>query len=368
MDSWPIAIAGLFLILVAYFSLDVMGFLSWGNKFPVDGLTVLLTGASQGMGIEVAKLLAQRGANVILVARNLGKLQSAMEETKAAAKDPATQRFHVISADVTIESENARLLKEATSWNDGVVPQVVWANAGSSTPGLFLDCKIETLRSQMDMNYWAATYLAHHTMKAWLYPETPYKPQKKGSIPEPPRHLVFTSSILAFANVTGYSAYSPAKAAMRSLCDGLRMEINLYNGARRGTNNKNGHQPAPFDVVIQSVFPATVLSPGHANEQLTKPAVTKKIEESDVDQSPHDAALGAIKGLEAGNYSTATSFLGDLMRLSAMGGAPRDNIVKDTMGQWLTSWIWLFLGPDWERTVWNWGKTKGMEEYRPNSI
>ncbi|KAF1953358.1 3-ketosphinganine reductase-like protein [Byssothecium circinans] len=368
MDSWALVLTAVLLLIVGYISLDIMGFLSWGNKFEVDGLTVLLTGASQGMGMEVAKLLAERGANVILVARNVEKLQSAMEYAQAAAKHPSTQRFHIISADVTVESENARLLKEATAWNNGVVPEVVWANAGSSTPGLFLDCKMETLRSQMDMNYWAATYLAHHTLKAWLYPETPYAPQEKGTKPQPVRHLIFTSSVLACINVTGYSGYSPAKTAMRSLCDGLRMEINLYNGARRGTNNNNGYQPAPFDVAVHSVFPATIISPGHANEQLTKPAVTKKIEESDEEQSPYDAAVGAIKGLEAGRYSSATSFLGDLMRLSAMGGIPRDSIVKDTIGQWLVSWIWLFLAPDWEKTVWNWGKTKGMEEYKPNSI
>jgi 3-dehydrosphinganine reductase len=320
------------------------------------------------MGMEVAKLLAERGANVILVARTLQKLQSAMEYAQAAAKNPSTQRFHIISADVTIESENARLLKEATAWNGGVVPEIVWANAGSSTPGLFLEMKVETMRSQMDTNYWAATYLAHHTLKAWLYPETPHEAQDKKAKEEQPRHLVLTSSILAFANIAGYSGYSPAKAAMKSLCDGLRMEINLYNGARRGKNNQNGHQPAPFDVTVQYVTPATTISPGHANEQLTKHAVTKKIEEADSEQSCHEAALGAIKGLEAGNYSSATSFLGDLMRMSAFGGAPRDSLVKDTMGQWLTSWIWLFLWPEWDRTVWNWGKTKGMEQYRPNSI
>jgi 3-dehydrosphinganine reductase len=42
--------------------------------------TVLLTGASEGMGKSVAKQLAGKGANVIIVARNVATLKSALEE------------------------------------------------------------------------------------------------------------------------------------------------------------------------------------------------------------------------------------------------------------------------------------------------
>lgn len=258
-----------------------------------------------------------------------------------------------------------RMLAEATAWNNGNPPEIVWANAGQSTPGLFVEQKSDTLRQQMDINYWAACYLAHHTLKAWLYPETPYKVDAK---PEPARHFIATSSVLGFVNITGYGGYPPAKAALKSLCDGLRHEVNLYNGARRSKNNTSGQAPAPFDVVINSIFPATITSPGEQNENLTKPAVTKMLEETDPKQSELEAATAAIKGLEAGNYMTATSWLGDLMRMSSMGSSQRDNLVKDTMGQWLTSLVWLFLGPDMENKVWNWGKNKGMPTYKPNSI
>lgn len=320
------------------------------------------------MGKEVAKLLAQRGANIILVARNMDKLQSAMEYAKQAAKNPSSQRFHVISADLISESENARMLAEATAWNHGVVPEIIWANAGSSTPGLFVEMKTETLKQQMDVNYWSAAYLAQQALKAWLYPDTPYKPQEKGAKPELPRHFIVTSSVIAFANITGYGGYAPAKSALRSLCDGLRHEVNLYNGARRCKTTPTGQAPAPFDIVIQSIFPASIISPGHAVETQTKHAVTKLIEETDPTQSELEAATAAIKGLEAGNYSTATSWLADLMRMGSMGGAPRDNIIKDTLGMCLTSIVWLFIGPDLEGKVWNWGKKEGMPKFRPNAI
>ncbi|KAL9576023.1 MAG: hypothetical protein Q9212_007456, partial [Teloschistes hypoglaucus] len=56
-----------------------MGIFSSKNHFPVDGRTVLITGASQGMGRSVARLLAEKGASVVIVGRNLQRLGEAME-------------------------------------------------------------------------------------------------------------------------------------------------------------------------------------------------------------------------------------------------------------------------------------------------
>jgi 3-dehydrosphinganine reductase len=367
MDWTVLALAAL-LAFLGYLGFDIMGFLSGGNKFVVDGRTVILTGSSYGMGREIAKLLSQRGANVVLVARTASKLQSALEYARAAAKNPSTQRFHFIAADLTTEAENARVLAEATAWNHGVIPEIVWANAGTSTPGLFVELKSETLRQQMDINYWAAAYLAHLTLKAWLYPETPYEPQEKDAKPELPRHFIATASVIGYVNFTGYGAYGPAKAALKSLCDGLRHEVNLYNGARRSQTSMTSQAPAPFDVVIQSIFPATIISPGLEQENRTKHAATKTLEEMDPAQTELEAATAAVQGLEAGRYSTATNWLGKLMRLSSMGSASRDNLIVDTLGMWLVSIIWLFLGPDMEGKVWNWGKKNGMPKRNTDAI
>jgi len=344
-----------------------MGFWS-SNKFHVDGRTVILTGSSYGMGREIAMLLSQRGANVILVARNADKLQSAMEYAQAAAKNPTTQRFFFIAADLTIEAENARVLAEATAWNKGATPEIVWANAGASTPGLFVELKSETLKKQMDINYWAAAYLARFTLKAWLYPDTPYEPQEKGATPELPRYFIATASVLGYVNVTGYAAYAPAKSALKSLCDGLAHEANLYNGARRSKTNTTGQVPAPFDVVIQTIFPGTIQSPGLEQENLTKHPATRILEEMDPEQTELEAATAAVQGLEAGRYSTATNWLGKLMRFSSMGSARRENLVVDTLGVWLASLVWLFLGPDMEGKIWDWGKKNGMPRHNTDAI
>jgi len=47
--------------------------------------TVLITGASEGMGRSVAKQLSQKGANIIIVSRNVGRLEEALADIKASS-------------------------------------------------------------------------------------------------------------------------------------------------------------------------------------------------------------------------------------------------------------------------------------------
>ncbi|KAK6610454.1 short-chain dehydrogenase [Botrytis cinerea] len=162
LNYWTIAALVLGL---AAFAPGIMGvFGLGGNKFLVKGKTVLLTGASEGMGKSVAIQLAKKGANVIIVARNVGKLEKAMVEIKAAALSPSTQSFHYISADVSISTEAARILEEATKFNSSNPPDIVWCIAGTSTPGFFLDTTPQKLRTQMDINYWSCADMAHCTI------------------------------------------------------------------------------------------------------------------------------------------------------------------------------------------------------------
>ncbi|KAK5120531.1 hypothetical protein LTR85_006187 [Meristemomyces frigidus] len=328
-----------------------MGFFSWKNHFEVDGRTVVITGGSQGMGRGLGKLLAQKGANVVIVARNQQKLDEALQYISSASKSPQTQRFHAISADLTKSEENTRLLEEVTAWNDGDPPDIVWANAGMSHPSLFIDTPLDTLRSQMEINYWAATYLAHATLKLWL------RQSSSKSVPTEqksakPRHFIVTSSVACFAGIAGYAPYSPAKSALRSLADTLRSELNIYNGYRR--THATGAPEA--DVKVHCVVPGTITSPGYAEERKTKHAVTKILEEGDLSQTEDEVAVAAVRGLEKGGYLITTQLLGHAMRAGALGGSPRNNWFVDTVFSWVVNIAWLFIGPDMEGKVFNWGK------------
>lgn len=258
---------------------------------------------------------------------------------QTAAKSQS-QRFYAISADVTNPEENDRVLAVVTEWNNGQPPDIVWANAGSAHPTLFVDTSLETMKSQMDINYWAASYLAHATLKIWLKSAT--KTASAYDKSAKPRHFIMTSSVAAFAGLAGYAPYSPAKAALRSLADTLRSELNLYNGYRRA----NPSQGPAADVRVHCVFPAGIISPGLENENTLKHPVTKILEEDDKPQTEDEVAAAAVKGLERGGTLITTNLMGGAMRASMLGGSARTNWLVDTLFAWLANVIWLFVGPD----------------------
>lgn len=253
---------------------------------------------------------------------------------------------------MTKPEENTRIIAEVTEWNHGQPPDIVWANVGSSHPDLFVDASIETLRSQMDINYWSAAYLAQAVLKSWLKPSTSTPADKDAK----PRHFIMTSSVACFVGLAGYATYAPAKAAMRSLADGLRSEMNLYNGYRRSNLSKDAAAVPPADIKIHCVFPGTILSPGLEQENKTKHAVTKLLEDGDPKQTEDEVAAAAVKGLEKGGFLVSTQMLGNAMRVGMMGGSARNNWLVDTVLGWVVNLVWLFVGPDLEGKVFNYGK------------
>jgi 3-dehydrosphinganine reductase len=226
---------------------------------------------------------------------------------------------------VSAPDEAASVIKQATTWNRELPPDVVWCIAGSSHPGLFIETSIAKMRQQMDVNYWSCVDMAHAVLNQWLAPNA----EKRE------RHLIFTSSVTAFYPIAGYAPYAPPKAAIKNLSDALAQEVLLY-----GDNVK-----------IHTVFPGTISSPGLENENKTKPGVTFKLEESDPEQTPDEVAKKAIRGLERGEYLITVGLLGAAMRGCAWGGSARNNWFTDTAMTWVTSIAWGFIGRDLDNQV-----------------
>lgn len=253
---------------------------------------------------------------------------------------------------MTNEKEVQRVLSEVTVWNNYKTPDIIWSVAGVSYPKLFTDTPMETMRYMMDINYWAPTYLAHAAMKAWFGSTG----DKDGSAIKnhKPHHFIMTSSAACFVGVAGYAGYAPTKAALRSLADNLRSEVNIYRGALKST------APGPAaDIKIHCIVPGGIDSPGFANENLEKHEVTKILEKDDPHQSEDEVAVQAVRGLERGGYLITTHWFGYAMRGSMIGGSPRDYWFLDTVTSWMTSVAWLFIGPDMERTVYRYGQKHG---------
>lgn len=329
---------GLGTAIVAFIA---MGLFSPKDKFQVEGRTVIVTGGSQGLGLAFAKQLASKGANVVIVARNVSKLRAALTDIKTHAKTPK-QRFESLSYDLESPDTAPEILETATQWNGGQPPDVILSCAGFCIPGFFASTNIKTLRAQMDTIYWSSAYMAHAALNKWLR-------QAQSTEKNSTRHIIFTSSTLAFFPIAGYAPYSPAKAAMRSLADTLTQEVAVYNGANRSS-----------EVKIHTLFPMGILTPGFENENKTKPALTVLLEKDDKPQTPDEVARITIARLEAGDGLITTMLVGHLMHGMGIAGSVRNGLV-DVFWNILGSIIFMFVVPDFISKCRAWGKQKGLE-------
>jgi 3-dehydrosphinganine reductase len=207
--------------------------------------------------------------------------------TQAAAKNPDSQRFTYISADVSEPDYATAVLEEATKWNNRRTLDIVWCIAGMSRPELFMDMDMASMRRQMDINFYGTAEMSHAILKEWLHPDAPVEKAAK--------HLIMTSSVVGFYTIPGYASYAPGKFALRGLADTLAQEVMMY----------------PQNVKVQVVWPGTILSPGFVEETKTKPEITKIIEEVDPKNTPDEVAEAAIRGLEKGNYYVPVTWLGE---------------------------------------------------------
>lgn len=244
-------------------------------------MLAVISGGSQGIGLAIGEIYRSQGWEVVLVARTESKLEVASRKVGAS----------YIAADVSVPSECARVFKEL-----GEVPDLVFCCAGAAQPGMFLEMAPEDLAKNLRTVYDTALYFSQAALKVMAAAADKHTVR---------RHLVYCSSTVAVFPFIGYSAYAPAKAAIRSLSDIVRQECMEHN------------------IRVSHILPGSADTEGYAVEELTKPAITKTIEGASKPLPPADVARIVVSQLQNGNdtiYSDTISWvLGSMM----MGISPR---------------------------------------------
>ena len=170
------------------------------NPFAIEGKTILVTGATSGIGRATAIACAQMGANVILNGRNVSRL----EETLRMMCD--VEKHHIISADLTDE-EQVKALIEQCPIVDGVA-----CCAGVANMNPFAFVSQEEMERIFQINCFAPVMLVNRLMKA--------KKLGKGS------SVVFVSSVDGPKVVhAGNSVYSGSKSALVGLARNMAIDL-----------------------------------------------------------------------------------------------------------------------------------------------
>jgi len=170
------------------------------NLFAIEGKTILVTGATSGIGRATAIECAQMGANVILNGRNVSRL----EDTLRMMGD--VEKHCIISADLTDE-EQVKALIEQCPVVDGLA-----CCAGVANMNPFAFVSQEELERIFQNNCFAPVMLVNRLLKA--------KKLSKGS------SVVFVSSVDGPKIVhAGNSAYSGSKSALVGLARNMAIDL-----------------------------------------------------------------------------------------------------------------------------------------------
>jgi NAD(P)-dependent dehydrogenase (short-subunit alcohol dehydrogenase family) len=179
--------------------------------FDLTGQVALVTGASSGIGVRFAEVLAANGAAVVLVARRAERLAELNARIEAAGG-----RALAVAADVTDRGAMRRAY-DAAEKAFGTVT-ILANNAGVAVSGRAIELTEPEWRRVLDTNLDAVFFWAQEAARRML------AAGKCGAI-------VNTASVLGFGVAKGVAAYAIAKAGVVQLTKALALEL-AFKGVR----------------------------------------------------------------------------------------------------------------------------------------
>ena len=162
--------------------------------------SALVTGASSGIGAEMAKLLGEAGVPTVLVARRVERLQAIADRYDG---------FEVLEADLATRKGQKAVVRRISS-DDAPIDLVV-NNAGFGTNGVFHEIDPDRLAREVELNVAALTRLSHAAVATMV-------PRGRG-------FLLNVSSVGGFQAVPNLGVYAATKAFVTSLTEAVHEEV-----------------------------------------------------------------------------------------------------------------------------------------------
>jgi short-subunit dehydrogenase len=202
--------------------------------------TVLITGASAGIGAALAEQFAAEGASLVLLARRIERLEVLANTLRATGN---TAR--VYGCDVTQPQALAAVVNDVVA--SGASIDVVVANAGFGVIGKIQQLTVEDYRRQFETNVFGVLNTIYATL--------PQLQRSRGQ-------LVLMGSVAGYASLPGSSAYAMSKFAVCALAETVRadlandgisvtlispgfVESDIYRTDNQGRLHPNARDPLP---------------------------------------------------------------------------------------------------------------------------
>jgi short-subunit dehydrogenase len=171
----------------------------------VKGKWALVTGASSGFGVEFANLLAEEGANLVLVARRTEPMEQLAERLRR------DHRVDVVVEGKDLAAPGAGVELKSRLDRRGIAVDVLVNNAGFGLYGDFVDEPLDRVLEMVRLNVLTVTELTHCFAADMA---------KRGT-----GHILLIASILGYQATPGYAAYGASKAFVLLLGEALHAEL-----------------------------------------------------------------------------------------------------------------------------------------------
>lgn len=286
------------------------------------GRHCIVTGGSSGIGKEVAKELARRGATVTIVARNATTLETALVEIQKCASDSTAQRFGSLSMVLGTDS-----YEDVQASLDGLQKAIGPCSALFNVAGVSVPQTVEEIpAAAMESMYRTNVLSAMHMTKAVL----------SSMIARGEGRIVLTSSLGGLIATYGYASYAATKFALRGFAEALQMEVKAHG------------------IAVCLASPPDTDTPGYVTENVVKTPLCAKISSDGGMFTSYQVAQDIVNGAELGTYCITTGLDGWLTSLTTAGFAPANSIfaaVTSVMGASIVRAVSFFYQWNWYSMV-----------------
>jgi len=175
----------------------------------LSGKTALITGASRGIGKNIAELFAQAGCNLVMIARNAKQL--------AEVHNSLVDKYNITSYTYEVDIRNVVSLKNAFQdiYEKKIFPEILVNNAGVMIDSTLQMAKPDMIEDIFSVNVYGTIYSSQLALKGFLR-------NRKGTI-------INLSSIIGTNGNLGQSIYGASKAAIIGFTKSLSKELAPLN-------------------------------------------------------------------------------------------------------------------------------------------